>query len=330
MSETILVTGSTGFIGARLLESLAAEAVHIRVFLRPESNAAALPAGVEVIRGSFGDVTALGRAVEGVQRIVHLAGVTKAVDEAGFDAGNVMPVRNLLAAVKRYNPGLKRFLLVSSLAAAGPASEGVRGVSESDTPCPVSAYGRSKLRAEALCLESSGDIPVTIVRPPAVYGPGDRDVLLVFRMLAKGILVSAGNAARQRFSMIYVDDLVCGIMMAARSEKAAGRIYYITSSRSLSWEEFIVSAKPLLGFRRLYRFSLPRTLVFIVGMVMGAVGSISGKPALVNQDKANELLQNYWVCSPEYAERDFGFTARTTLAEGVARTIAWYRRKGWM
>ena len=142
MSETILVTGSTGFIGSRLLESLAEEGLHIRVFLRSESesNAAALPAGVEVIRGSFGDVVALGRAVEGVQRIVHLAGVTKAVDEAGYDAGNVMPVRNLLAAVKGYNPGLKRFLLVSSLAAAGPASEGVRGVSESDSPCPVSAY----------------------------------------------------------------------------------------------------------------------------------------------------------------------------------------------
>ena len=330
MSETILVTGSTGFIGSRLLESLAEEGLHIRVFLRPESNAAALPAGVEVIRGRFDDVAALGRAVEGVQRIVHLAGVTKAVDEAGYDAGNVMPVRNLLAAVKGYNPGLKRFLLVSSLAAAGPASEGVRGVSESDSPCPVSAYGRSKLRAEALCMESSGEIPVTIVRPPAVYGPGDRDVLQVFRMLAKGVLVSTGRASRQRFSMIYVDDLVCGIMMAARSERAAGRIYYITSPRSLSWEEVIDSSKPLLGFRRLYRFSLPSTLVFLAGTVMGVVGSISGTPALINRDKANELVQDYWVCSPECAERDLGFRARTTFAEGVAKTIAWYRRNGWM
>ena len=115
MSETILVTGSTGFIGARLLRHLAAEGERVRVFLRPESNGEALPEGVEVVRGSFSDMEALGRAVRGVDRIVHLAGVTKALDEAGYDAGNVIPVQNLLAAAREHNPGLKRFLLVSSL-----------------------------------------------------------------------------------------------------------------------------------------------------------------------------------------------------------------------
>jgi nucleoside-diphosphate-sugar epimerase len=330
MSEKILVTGSTGFIGKRVLLHLAAEGVKVRVFLRPESNGVVLPEGVEVVRGSFGDTEALGRAVQGVDRIVHLAGVTKALDEADYDAANVMPVQNLLDAVREHNPGLKRFLLVSSLTVAGPASEGICGVCESDTPYPVSAYGRSKLRAERLCMERSCAIPITIVRPPAVYGPGDRDVLQVFQMLAKGVLISAGSAATQRFSMIYVDDLVGGMMMAARSERAVGRIYYITSPRSWSWDELIAAAQPVLGFTKLFRLSLPKPLVFFVGMLFGAVASFRGKVSLINRDKANELVQDYWVCSSQQAETDLGFTAGTALGEGVAKTIAWYQRKGWL
>ena len=330
MAETILVTGSTGFIGARLLSYLAKEGENIRVFLRHESSCGALPEGVEVIRGSFSDPAALARAVRGVDRIVHLAGLTKALDEAGYEAGNVMPVQNLLDAVTLHNPDLKRFLFVSSLTAAGPASEGISGVSESDVPHPVSAYGRSKLRAETLCLERSADIPVTIVRPPAVYGPGDRDVLQVFQMLAKGVLVTPGSAVRQRFSMIYVDDLVSGIMMAARSDKAAGRVYYVTSLRSYSWDEIIAASQPLLGFKKLHRVSLPDPLVFLVGSVLGSAGLLFGKPALISRDKANELVQDYWVCSAEQARLDFSFTAVTALAEGIAKTISWYHRKGWL
>jgi nucleoside-diphosphate-sugar epimerase len=330
MPETILVTGSTGFIGARMLEYLAKEGEIIRVFLRPESVSGIVPVGVEVIRGSFSDPEALALAVRGVDRIIHLAGLTKAADEAGYDAGNVMPVQNLLKAVREHNPALKRFLLVSSLTAAGPASEGIHGISESDLPQPVSAYGRSKLKAETLCLASSADIPVTIIRPPAVFGPGDRDVLQVFQMFAKGVLVTAGSAERQRFSLIFVDDLVNGIMMAARSDQAAGRIYYITSPRSCSWDELIAASQQVLGFKKLLRVPLPKPLVYLVGMVIGSAGSLSGKPVLINQDKANELVQDYWVCSPERARLDFGFTAGTPLSEGVAKTIFWYRRQGWL
>ncbi|NMW20256.1 MAG: NAD-dependent epimerase/dehydratase family protein [Chlorobiaceae bacterium] len=330
MGETILVTGSTGFIGSRMLSYLAEGGSTIRVFLRPESSGQGLPEGVQVVRGSFSDLDALGQAVRGIDRIVHLAGLTKAVDEAGYNAGNVIPVRNLLAVIKEHNPALKRFLLVSSLAAAGPAMEGRCGVRESDQASPVSAYGRSKLRAETLCLESSLDIPITIVRPPAVYGPGDRDILQVFQMLASGVLVTAGSGERQRFSMIYVDDLVNGIMMAACSERAVGRIYYITSSSSFSWDEVIAAARPVLGFKKLHRILLPKPFVFFAGMVIGAAGLLFGKPPLLNRDKANELVQDYWVCSPEQSERDLGFTAETSLAEGVAATIFWYRRKGWL
>jgi len=286
--------------------------------------------GVSAVRGRFDDQEALRQAVQGVDRIIHLAGITKAADEAGFDEGNVMPLRHLLAAVQKHNPGLKRLVLVSSLAAAGPAGEGCHGVRESDDPRPVSAYGRSKLRAERLALDAAGSLPVTIVRPPAVYGPGDRDVLQVFQMLARSVLISAGRSERQRFSMIYVDDLVRGIMAAARSERASGHTYYITSAQSWSWDDVISAARPVFGFGRLHRISLPKPLVHMIGAAGGIAGAITGKPPLINRDKANELVQDYWVCSPEKASRDLGFTAGTSLEEGIAKTVEWYRKKGWM
>ncbi|HHE32083.1 MAG TPA: NAD-dependent epimerase/dehydratase family protein [Chlorobaculum parvum] len=333
MDEVILITGSTGFIGSRMVDRLAAEGCRVRVLLRPESassSAASSRSGVETVRAAYDDAEALGKAVSGVDSIIHLAGVTKAADEEGFIAGNVMPVENLLDAVQRHSLELRRFLLVSSLAAAGPAQSPSPGVRESDSPRPVSAYGRSKLLGEEAALRHAGVVPLSIVRPPAVYGPGDRDILEVFAMMKKGYLLSAGSGARQRFSMIHVDDLIEGMLQAFRSEAGAGNTYFITSPRGCAWDEVAEAARPVLGFHRLVRINLPKPLVFGLGTVLEAVAKLSGRPALINRDKAAELVQDYWVCSSEKAEKELEFVAKTSLAEGVAKTLQWYQRKGWL
>lgn len=333
MGEVILVTGSTGFIGSRMVDRLVSEGSRVRVLLRPESLSvpgAYSKEQVEVVRAAYDDDLALDHAVTGVTSIIHLAGVTRAFDEEGFLAGNVKPVENLLDAVNRRNPGLSRFLLVSSLAAAGPASSSHPGVRECDPPHPVSAYGRSKLLGEEAALRHASQTPVTIVRPPAVYGPGDRDILEVFTMMKKGYLLSAGSGRRQRFSMIHVDDLIEGILLALRSERASGETWFITSPVGYGWEEVIEAARPVLAFSRLWRISLPKPFVFGLGMVLGAVASVTGKPALINRDKARELVQDYWVCSPEKAEHELGFTAGISLSEGIASTLQWYQQRGWL
>jgi len=333
MEKVILVTGSTGFIGSRIVGTLAGQGFRVRVLLRPESrqdSSVRHREGVEEVRAAYSDAEALGRAVSGVDSIIHLAGVTKAVDEAGFTEGNVQPVKNLLEAVKKHNSGLDRFLLVSSLAAAGPALSPSPGVRESDRPHPVSAYGRSKLSGEEAAWRHAGNVPLTIVRPPAVYGPGDRDILEVFTMMKKGYLLSAGSGKRQRFSMIHVDDLIRGILRALNSESAVGQVYFITSPRGYAWDEVIEAARPVLGFRRLLKINLPKPLVFALGSILGSIAGLTGRPALINSDKASELVQDYWVCSPEKAQRDLGFTATIPLNEGIAETLKWYRTKEWL
>jgi nucleoside-diphosphate-sugar epimerase len=331
MEERVLVTGSTGFIGSRTVDALLKQGVTVRTLLRSGSRAGDNGMqGVEICRCDYDDPESLGRAVLDVDIVIHLAGVTKAVDEAAFRAGNVMPAVNLLEAVKRHNPGIRRFVLVSSLAAAGPAVSAHSGVRETETPHPVSAYGRSKLLGEQLCLQKAGGIPLTIIRPPAVYGPGDRDILEMFQMMQKGFLLSAGDGRTQRFSMVHVDDLVDGMLLAARSETAKGQTYFIASPEPYCWEDIIEAARPAIGFRMLIWVPIPRPLVFALGFVFGAAARLANRPALINLDKTNELVQDYWVCSSEKAFHDLGFTARIPLDKGIRETIAWYREKGWL
>ncbi len=330
MSEKVLVTGSTGFIGKRVVDRLRREGVAVRVLLRPESGVAEPVAGIETVRAGYGDAAGLEHAVAGVDRIIHLAGVTRAPDEAGFLAGNVQPVESLLRAVRSVNPSLRRFLLVSSQAAAGPAASPERGVRESDPPRPVSVYGRSKLLGEEAAVRHAGPVPVTIVRPSAVYGPGDRDILEVFRMLQKGVLVSAGSGRRQRFSMIHVDDLVDGMLVAMRAEAAGGQTYFLASPRPFAWDDVIEAARPALGFGRLLRIDIPVPLVFGLGTLLGAVARMTGRPTLINRDKASELTQPYWVCSVAKAAGDLGFSASIPLGEGIPSTLGWYRQQGWL
>jgi len=109
-----------------------------------------------------------------------------------------------------------------------------------------------------------------------------------------------------------------------------GNTYFITAPRPYGWDDVIAAARPVLGFTRLLRVRLPEPLVFGLGTVLGAAAGLTGKPALLNKDKANELVQDYWVCCPEKAERELGFVAGTTLTEGIVTTLQWYQRKGWL
>ncbi|MCW8797291.1 MAG: NAD-dependent epimerase/dehydratase family protein [Chlorobium sp.] len=331
MGRNILVTGATGFIGAVVVDYLKSRGDTVRVLTRPESDPGkASSMKVEILTGRYDDPASLRKALEGMDMVFHLAGVTKSVDEKGFYDGNVLPVKNLLESVMQVNPGLKRFLLVSSLAAAGPADNPDPGSREEDDSKPVSVYGESKLEAEKICLSFRDRLPVTIVRPPAVYGPGDRDVLQFIRMLQKGLVLGAGDVKKQRLSLVHVDDLVRGMVMAAESPAGTGEMYYITSPKGYSWEELSAAAARELGVKRIFSISLPKSLMKMLGYVAGSISSVTGRSGFLNPDKVSEMVQDYWVCSPRKAERQLGFTSAVSLEDGMHTTIAWYREKGWL
>ena len=331
MGYTILVTGATGFIGTVTVDYLKKKGYEVRVLIRPESNADTVSSmQVDVVHARYDDPVSLRKAVEGTDIIVHLAGVTKSATEKGFYEGNVLPVSNLLGVTMEVNPSLKRFVLVSSLAAAGPADNPDPGASEDDVPKPVSIYGRSKREAEKICLSYKERLPVTVIRPPAVYGPGDRDVLQFLVMLKRGLVLGTGDVRKQLLSLVHVDDLVRGIVMAGESPDGIGETYYITSPRGYSWDELSSVAARELGVKNIRMVALPKLLLRFFGYVAGSISLLTGRPGFLNPDKVNEMIQDYWVCSPLKAERQLGFTASIPLEEGMSSTIAWYREKGWL
>ena len=331
MSKTVLVTGATGFIGSVLVAYLRSNGYDVRIFLRPESDSRkASLLHAQIFRGRYNDRASLRNALDGTDMVIHLAGVTKSVDKEGFQRGNVMPVERLLEEIVKVNSGIERFVLVSSQAAAGPARAADPGVTELDAPGPVSQYGRSKLAGEMACLRWKDRVPVTIVRPPAVYGPGDRDVLQFFQLMKMRLMLAVGDGRKQRFSLIHVDDLVEGIMAAALSTAAAGETFFLASPRSYSWDEFAIAVQQELGVQRYMKIALPKILIRSIGMGMGVIGRLTGHALLLNPDKAAEMVQDYWVCSPAKAEKMLGFTAGTSLEQGLRSTLAWYTMKGWL
>lgn len=257
--------------------------------------------------------------------VYHVAGVTKGVSYDDFWRGNVMPTANLLWALREEHPEVKRFVHVSSLAAFGPSTPH-RPLREDDPRRPVEHYGRSKLEAEQV-VEDEPVVPWTIVRPAAVYGPGDVDYLELFKATRRRINLFYGNRHKPK-SVIYVDDCVDAIIGAASAETSKGQGYFLCDGEPLTWEAFQDILVDALG-KRVVTVNLPGTLLRIVGEAGELASKVDGKARLFNKQKALMGMQDAWTCSGEKATKDFGFEAKVKPPEGVRLTDAWYQREGW-
>ena len=318
----ILVTGGTGFIGSHLVERLVEQGQTVRCLVR-RANPAGMPPGVELARGDLETGAGLAEALRGADTVIHLAGVTKARSRAYYQRGNSLATANLLGA----SGNVERFVHVSSLAAAGPSTAD-RAHTEDDEPLPVSEYGRSKLAGEQAVRESPLRERAIIVRPPVVYGPRDRDVLQMLRTVAGGWMAKIGRAQR-RFSHIYVGDLVDGLIAAAGCATGGGRVFYLADAAPVTWDEFGNVAARLMG-RQLHVVSIPEGSAYVLGLCAELWSTLSGKPGILSRDKVREACCAGWVCDPGRARHELGFCAPTGLAEGLRRTLHWYKEAGWL
>lgn len=326
----ILITGATGFVGSHLLDLLGGSGhipgSSIRVMVRPTSDLSRLQGlEVESVTGNLTDDSSLRSAVSGVELVLHLAALTRARNEEEFRAANENGTRMLFQAAARAG-NCRRFVYVSSLAATGPAVLGkpVRGT---DTPHPLTAYGRSKLAGESACLEADGEMEVVILRPPAVYGPRDKDLLAFFQLASRGILPIPMGPARP-LQMIFVSDLARAIRAAALQGEARG-IYHVAESEAYDWAEVLELIARAVQ-RKGRRIPVPQTLLKIAGQVNGALGRALGRPQIFDGDKVRELLAPGWLCETERAAQELDFTATTPLEDGLRETVEWYRETGWL
>ena len=323
-----LVTGSTGFIGSHLVETLQEKNIEVRCLVRPKSDRRWLAGrDLEFTVGDCRDIDCLTAAVRGVDYIFHLAGVVRARKYEDYFLSNSIGTRNLLRACLRVNPGLGRFVLVSSQAAAGPSADG-HPLNESDTAHPISAYGWSKLMAEKEALELKNDLPVVVVRPSPVYGPRDRDFHSLFKMIRLGLRPVIGRKERY-IHMTYVRDIVEGTWLAAHKKQSGTGPYFLADERCYSWREIgqVLGTAFNQKTRQLF---IPESLSWLVARVAELWATLLRRPATLNREKRREMLARYWLCDTSLAREELGFRAGHPLPVGAEHTIRWYRDNGWL
>jgi nucleoside-diphosphate-sugar epimerase len=325
---TVLVTGASGFVGGHIVEALQSRGFSVRCLVRKTSSldfiASLRP---ELV---FGDVTVpatLASALEGADAVVHSAGLTKAAFSRDYFRVNEEGCRNLYAASMNLRPHLAKIVHISSLAAFGPAAGG-SPVTEESPPHPVSNYGRSKLAGQRVAETYARDLPISIVIPPAVYGPGDKDFLAYFKLVDRGIMPFIGRTARH-LSLIYVRDLAEAVVRILLSESTAGRAYLVDDGSVQSWASMAETIGRAMDKtpRRVY---IPAVVTKCAGLMGDLLSWVTGRAALLNGNKVKELLQPMWVCSSNRIREELGFRAAYSLEEGIRETLAWYREHQWL
>jgi nucleoside-diphosphate-sugar epimerase len=325
----ILVTGGSGFLGSHVAEQLAAQGEAVRALVRRSSNTSFLETlpGVELVYGAVDDRPSLDDAVAGVTAVIHSAGLVKARSPEGFDRVNVDGTRNLLDAIRKRGNSIDRFVHVSSLAAVGPSSGNVPVDPEQEKP--VTHYGRSKARAEHVVREAAADLPVTIIRPPMIYGPRDREALAFFKSVSQRVLPYLGDGGNT-MSVIYGADAANACIRAISADVPSGARYFVDDGKVYVWREMLAEIERAMDKRALLRFGLPLGFMRIVATGSELWGKLSGKAVMLTRDKLNELAAPHWICESTDTKQDLDWQPKVDWSEGVRLTLRWYRDAHWL
>jgi nucleoside-diphosphate-sugar epimerase len=321
----VFLTGATGFIGRHLTPALSSEGHRVVCLVRSPSRAEWLKklAGVEVVQGEIMDEELMRRCAADADIVFHLAACTRALRARTYYAVNGEGAAVLARAAAAAST---RIILVSSLSAAGPCTS-AGPASEEDTPSPVSDYGRSKLLGEELLRRDCPASLWTIIRPPVVYGPWDRDVLLLFRLARLGIILQIAGR-KTEVSTIHVEDLVRALLLAGRGSAPAGQVYHLSDGRVYTRDDVARILRSAVG--RGVPFPVPAAVMRATGLFCDLAGSLTGRPPLLNSDRVREAIQPGWVCSGRKIEEDLDFSPAVMMEDGFRSTYEWYRENGWL
>jgi len=320
----VLVTGAAGFVGSHLVDALHARGVPVRALVRPETDRRWL-SNVQFALGDVGDPRgedALVRAASGCDLVYHVAGITQAKTKGAFTRVNAEGAGRMARAAAL--AGVPRFVLVSSLAAGGPARAG-RPRTEGDPDTPVGAYGQSKRAGEVHATEAFG--PVVTVRPPVVYGPRDAALAILFRMADRGFLPLPGGIA-QRLSLVHAMDLAQALVLAGERAPAGAR-YYVASGPPVTSGHLADAIGRALG-RKPLRFGVPSVMLKAAVGCAEAWAKATGRPVRLTRERLADWTEPDWTVDDTRARTELGYAPARDIEAGMAETAAWYRSMGWI
>jgi dihydroflavonol-4-reductase len=319
-----LVTGATGFIGSHLVQSLVEENWDVTCLIRSKSRTDFLQKfPVRFIEGSANDIESLGKAVIGQDYVFHLAGRIRPTSRVDYDIANHQLTRNLVQVCLMKNTSLKRFVYISSISAAGPSLPSFYS-EESQAPSPVSEYGRTKLKGEEAVRKVWDLIPATIIRPPNVYGPRQQETELLLKLISKRIIPLL-KGKKETASLIYVQDLIQGILQAALSPKTKNQIYYLTDGKAYSWRKIILTVKKVVLGESFF-FPLPEELISFAAWLVDMLKKTGLIKSYFGRKLWRAMTKTPWLFSSSKAESAFGFRARYNLENGIKETVNYYQK----
>lgn len=314
MQPKALITGATGFIGGHLLEALVEKKWEITCLVRPQSRTNAIEKKpIRILRGRMNEASVLERAVEGQDYIFHLAARIRSAPREVYAKANHILTKELVNACLRKNPHVKRFVYISSISVAGPTPLG-QLLDETAPPNPVSEYGRTKLEGERAVREIWDKLSVTIIRPPNVYGNRQQETEMLIKLLRCRIVPFLREEGKST-SLIYIKDLVRGILVAAQSPRAQSQIYYLTDGEGYSWREIILALKKNVLGQTLY-LPVPESFIYTLAGFADILRAAGWKKLYFGRKIWTAMAKSRWLFSSAKAEKELGFRPYHGLESG--------------
>jgi nucleoside-diphosphate-sugar epimerase len=311
-------------------EQLVAAGHRVRVLVRKTSNRSFLSTlpGIEFAVGSVEDRESVCAAMRGAEAVVHSAGLVKATSDAEFFECNTQGTVHLLEAAKEHAAStFKRFVHVSSLEACGPSLDGKPVKVEQEQP--VTAYGRSKLKAEKAVLSHKHTLPVVVLRPAAIYGPRDVEIFEAFRAAKRRQYPVIGNGSMLG-SYTYGPDCARACVKAIDADIPSGNVYFVDDGDPLQMSLAMGRMVPdAVGASPVVRMGIPFPMLQLTSVGVEAYGKLRGKAVMLTREKV-AMLRHHWVCDSQKTREDLGWSQSVRFREGVLLTANWYKENGWL
>jgi 2-alkyl-3-oxoalkanoate reductase len=323
----ILVTGGSGFLGSHVAERARAAGHDVVCLVRKTSDRRFLATlGVEFREGAVdGPLDGL---LSGLDAVIHCAGLIKARSLADFERVHKDGTVNLARSALAQSPGLVRFVHVSTAGVMGLGRAGRPHV-ESDDPNPVTPYSKSKLSGEKALLELAGELPLTILRPPAIYGPRDDEILAFFQMVRRTHAAFRLGGSMKTMSLVYATDCADACLRAVDADVPSGSTYFLEDGRTYSFEDMANAIATAYGIRLLGAPNIPKPVVQLAALGSELFGRATGKVMIFTREKLPELLMEHFVVDSAAARSDLGWEPAVAFPEGARITAEWYRRQRW-
>lgn len=324
----VFLTGGTGFVGSHVAERLLEEGHEVVAMVRATSDTEHLDGlGVETVEADLSRVDELDAVLADVGAVIHVAGLTAAPSPEELYRVNADGTRRLVDRVATVGGPETDFVYISSVSARGP-SDGRQPPESGMIPEPVSHYGHSKLEGEGAVLAHRDTLGVTILRPPIIYGPRDRDMFEVFQLADRRLAPVMGGPTRW-LSIIHGEDVARAAVACLEQADGEGEIYGLDDGGCYSWRDLGDHVSRAVGKSTL-TVPIPEWLFATAATVAEFGGGLITETATFNRDKYREMSQPGWVCDCEPICEDLGWEPKWDLADGTRQTARWYRREGWL